>query len=654
MQAKSPLLPRLLLFGAAAILCASASAQSFVNWESPQVHPVDMTPDGRLLAVNTADNRLLVYGVSGTSLTLLATVPVGLDPVSVRAQNDGRAWVVNHISDSVSVVDLVTGNVIATLDTADEPADVVFGAPTGGMPTRAFVSCSQANRIQVFDVATLQLTHTLPIDAEDPRALAVSPDGNTVYAAVFESGNGSTVLGGGSALAAGGGFPPNVVDDPTGPYGGQNPPPNAPGEPTGFIPAKTPGNPDLAVSLIVKKNATGQWVDDQGTDWSAWIKGDAGGGLSASGRVTGWDLPDRDVAILDATAPAVTGYVPRLMNINMALGVKPDGEVTVVGTDAINEVRFEANLQGSFLSVNLARIPTAGNPSVVDLNPHLAGIAPPLPSFDDTQRAQAIGDPRGVVWSADGQTGYVTGMGSNNVIVIDGNGGRDPATSTIAVGEGPTGLVLSPNGQHLYVLNKFSGSISIIDVGTRQVTEVPFFDPTPAAIRTGRKHLYDTHDGSGLGQVSCASCHVDSRMDRLGWDLGAPDGFLDPRGADPTARNLGMGIPTLEPSTALVPFQPFHPMKGPMTTQTLQDIIGKEPLHWRGDRDGLEEFAGAFVGLQGRAQAPSAQDMQEFEDFLATIHFPPNPFRDRTTNTLPTSVDLTGHFNESGAPLATR
>ena len=29
-------------------------------------------------------------------------------------------------------------------------------------------------------------------------------------------------------------------------------------------------------------------------------------------------------------------------------------------------------------------------------------------------------------------------------------------------------------------------------------------------------------------------------------------------------------------------------MKGPMTTQTMQDIIGHEPLHWRGDRSGLE------------------------------------------------------------------
>ena len=53
---------------------------------------------------------------------------------------------------------------------------------------------------------------------------------------------------------------------------------------------------------------------------------------------------------------------------------------------------------------------------------------------------------------------------------------------------------------------------------------------------------------------------------------------------------------------------PMHPMKGAMVTQTLQDIINHEPLHWRGDRFGLEEFNGAFPGLLGRATGLTAGD----------------------------------------------
>ena len=171
---------------------------------------------------------------------------------------------------------------------------------------------------------------------------------------------------------------------------------------------------------------------------------------------------------------------------------------------------------------------------------------------------------------------------------------------------------------------------------------MPFFDPTPAAIKIGRKHLYDTHENSGLGQIACASCHVDARMDRLAWDLGDPAGDDEGR----RRQNLGADIPAL--STG---FEHWHPMKGPMTTQTLQDIIGKEPHHWRGDRDGLEEFNRAFMGLQGDDAQLTAREMQEFEDFLATIHFPPNPFRN-FDNTLPTNLPLPGPLHDR--PLRAR
>ena len=119
-----------------------------MNWESPHVHPLELTPNGtRLLAINTPDARLEVFDTTGPRLVKLHDVPVGLDPVSVRARTNDEVRVVNHVSDSVSVISLSTANVIATFKTDDEPADVVFA----GSPQRAFVSCSQVNTIQVFD-----------------------------------------------------------------------------------------------------------------------------------------------------------------------------------------------------------------------------------------------------------------------------------------------------------------------------------------------------------------------------------------------------------------------------------------------------------------------------------------------------------------------
>ncbi|MHC5211633.1 MAG: YncE family protein [Planctomycetota bacterium] len=607
-----------------ALAVAVPAQQAFVNFETPHVHPLDRTPDGsRVLAVNTPDARLEIFDASGAGLVRLPSIPVGLDPVSVRARTDTEVWVVNQLSDSVSIVDLPTGRVRATLDTDDEPCDVVFA----GSPQRAFVSCSQANTVLVFDPADLGIAPiTIAIDAEDPRAMAVSPDGGTVYVAVFESGNASTVLGGG--LDANLDFPPNVVSDNAGPYGGTNPPPN---DGAVFTPPQKPGNPaPPRVSLIVKQDAAGQWMDDNGGNWTSLV---SGAQADKSGRPVGWTLPDRDVAMIDANTLSVS-WITRLMNINMALAVRPnDGHLAVVGTDATNEIRFEPVLKGRFLRVQVALTDAGGgSKSVLDLNDHLTYAVSLVPQ---AERDKSIGDPRGVVWNASGTRAYVAGMGSNNVVVIDAAGTRAGLAPTIEVGEGPTGVVLDAAGARLFVLNKFDSSVSIVSTTTElETSRVGFHDASPPAVKTGRKHLYDTHANSGLGQISCGSCHVDARMDRLAWDLGDPAGDVAPVAGN----NLGAGIPGLAGG-----FEDFHPMKGPMLTQTLQDIIGKEPHHWRADRKGLEDFGGAFLGLQGDDTTLTAQEMQEFEDFLGTIHFPPNPFRN-LDNTLPTNLPLSGHF----------
>src|SRR6266481_2279817 len=82
---------------------------AFVNWETPPVHPVEMTPDETtLLVTNTADARLEIFTLGGALPVWTASVPVGLEPVSVRARSNTEAWVANKISDTVSIVSLVS------------------------------------------------------------------------------------------------------------------------------------------------------------------------------------------------------------------------------------------------------------------------------------------------------------------------------------------------------------------------------------------------------------------------------------------------------------------------------------------------------------------------------------------------------------------
>ena len=615
---------------------------NFVNFESPPIHPVDLNPSGQFLAVaHLADCRVLIFDLTTGTPTLSRTIPVGIDPVSARFRTDSELWVVNHISDTVTILNITDGSVTGLIQTLDEPTDVVFA----GDPLRAFVSCSQANTVQVFDPATHALVDAIEIDAEDPRALAVSPDGNTVYAAIFESGNRSTLLGGGSDGSGTISFPPNVVDDANAPHGVVNPVPNDGGQ---FFPPKNPDNgTPPPVGLIVKQDAQGDWRDDTGSNWTEFVSGALAG---QSGRPVGWELLDHDIAVIDANNFSVD-YVDHLMNIGMALAVNPaSGAVTMVGTDGTNEIRFEPVVNGVFHRVLFASAdPDTQESSVIaDLNAaHVNGYT--NRRIPQNERNKSLGDPRGIAWNSTGTKAYVTGMGSNNLIVVNAQGARAGQTNTIELGEGPTGLALDEARERLYVWNRFAGSLSVVDTATEtEVDRIDVFDPTPDAIRTGRKHLYDTHKTSGLGHIACASCHVDARMDRLAWDLGDPAGDL----IQLNNRNLGADIPDLNDD-----FEPFHPMKGPMSTQTFQGIIGQEPFHWRGDRLGLEEFNPAFMGLQSDDIELTPTEMQEYEDFLATIHFPPNPFRN-LDNTLPTSLPLPGHLlphpmngTEAGTPL---
>ncbi len=599
-----------------------APLEQFVNFETPHVHSIDISPDGsHLLAVNTPDNRLEIFSLASGLPRPAGSVGVGLDPVSVRARTVSEFWVVNHVSDSISIVDINSLNVVRTIQTKDEPADVVFA----GSPQRAFVSCSQANTVQIFDPATGSLLGEVPIFGEDPRALAVSPDGQTVFAAVFESGNHSTILGGGLAMMQTLAFPPNVVGDPAGPHGGVNPPPN---DGASFLPALNGANPAAPrVGLIVKKDAQGTWLDDTGADWTNLV---SGAQSNLSGRVAGWDLADNDVAIIDANTLSAT-YKKGLMNACMALAVNPaTGVVTVVGTDATNETRFEPNLNGRFVRVNAASfVPGLASTMITDLNTHLSYVpGPSITPIAQADRNKSIGDPRAIAWRADGSKAYVAGMGSRNVVVINPSLARAGLADTIEVGQGPTGLVVDESRGWLYVMNKFDSTISVVDLATEtEVAVVPMFDPSPEAITLGRPFLYDTHLTSALGQASCASCHIDARTDRLAWDLGDPSGAMKAFDQNCLDGNC----------------QPWHPMKGPMATQTLQDIVGLEPHHWRADRFGLEEFSGAFQLILGDDAQPTPVEMQRFEDFLATIHFPPNPYR-TINNTLPTNLPLPGHY----------
>ena len=189
------------IFLAFAILVTplAAASPAYANFEASQTNPIRLSADGtRLFAVNTPNSSLSVFDVTTPSAPkLLVEIPVGLGPVSVNPLSDNVAWVVNQVSNSISVVSVSQGIVTSTIYlrlpltggmSAGEPMDVVFAGAL------AYVSVSRAHAIAVIDTATQLLETTVQLFGDSPRAMAVSPDGKTVYAALALAGNGTTLI----------------------------------------------------------------------------------------------------------------------------------------------------------------------------------------------------------------------------------------------------------------------------------------------------------------------------------------------------------------------------------------------------------------------------------------------------------------------------
>jgi DNA-binding beta-propeller fold protein YncE len=623
---------------------SSASTRSpFTLFESGQVRPLALSPGGKLLlAVNTPDNRLEVFHVGASGLSHRASVPVGLEPVAVAAPSDDEAWVVNHLSDSVSVVRLShdgrSGAVVRTLLVGDEPRDIVFAGPGR---SRAFITTAHRGQNAPFDpqlttpgvgradVWVFDARHLgdslggdpltiVTLFSDTPRALAVTPDGSRVYAAAFHSGNRTTTL------------PEPVV-------------PNG-GEAAGGVPGpntNAAGVPAPEVGVIVKHDGQ-HWVDSLGRPWDDQVK---------------FSLPDKDVFVLDATAtpPAQVaggpGFFSGVGTILFNMAVNPvNGHVYVSNTEARNDLRFEGN--GEFAGTSLrghlheSRITvlSAAGAAPRHLNKHIDYSAP----SQDGVAEKSLAQPLGMAVTGDGSRLYVAAFGSSRIGIYDTAALESDtfvpsAADQIEVtGGGPTGLVLDEARGRMYVLTRFDNAISVIRTATREeIAHVAMYNPEPANVVAGRRFLYDARLSSKNGEAACGSCHIFGDFDSLAWDLGNPDGavlpnpgpfapLLPPFDSDPR-----LGIPAV-----------FDPMKGPMVTQSLRGMANHGPMHWRGDRTGgndalsaqpnsgafdetaaFNAFNPAFVSLLGRDAQLSPDQMQAFTEFVLQITYPPNPIR---------------------------
>jgi DNA-binding beta-propeller fold protein YncE/mono/diheme cytochrome c family protein len=664
----------------ALVSAAGAQAPSYLLFESGPVRPIALTPGGGLLLVaNAPDNRLEVFLVHADgSLLPNGAVTVGLEPVAVAARSDTEIWVVNHLSDSVSIVDLAANppRVVRTLLVGDEPRDIVFAGPGRN---RAFITTAHRGQhrthptitgafpggngdpqlttpgvaradVWVFDATNLGSTiggtplRVVELFGDTPRALAVSPNADTVYAAVFHSGNQTATVGEPvvcNGFAGRGPCPGDGLTSPNGLAGGQLPGGN-PGPSVNHENVTAP-----EVGLIVQFDGpSGQWRDELGRNWSNGIR---------------FFLPDRDVFAIDAVTLTETRHYDHVGTVLFNMAVHPvSGKVYVSNGDSQNLTRFEgagvfggSTVQGNLAQYGISVLSGASTVQPRHLNKHIDyGVTPAPPGTAE----HSLATPLDMVFTANGSTVYVAAFGSSKIGVFQTatleDDTFDPEVQSAQYipvsGGGPAGLALAEAKNRLYVYNRFSNSVSIVDTAAGvELGSLPLQDPEPAHVVAGRPFLYDAAHTSSNGEASCSSCHIFGDLDSLAWDLGDPDGDVTDNPMSTTPAGFGGGS-----VNGGADQDEFHPMKGPMTTQTLRGLQNGGGMHWRGDRtDGFfgldspylnggtqdagdeqlnfDNFVVAFPGLLGGATPatdPQLQDdMAAFTDFALELMLPPNP-----------------------------
>ncbi|MFF4520118.1 beta-N-acetylglucosaminidase domain-containing protein [Streptomyces bluensis] len=176
------------------------------------VRSVVVAGDGlvsRAIPVRVTDgkgsDRALTANFSGASVSSVdlesgtaTEIPVGKNPGEVVVSADGRtAYAANQGSDTVSVIDVVSGEVTRTVAVGDVPAGLAL-TPDG---RTLWVADYADDAVQPIDLTTGTAGARIAV-GDGPEKLAITPDGSTLYVANIHDSTVTPVdLSGASATA---------------------------------------------------------------------------------------------------------------------------------------------------------------------------------------------------------------------------------------------------------------------------------------------------------------------------------------------------------------------------------------------------------------------------------------------------------------------
>ena len=475
-------------------------------------------------------------------------------PVQLLLSRDGqRLYVACEGTSEILVVNTVTRDVIG--------AARVGGMPFGMVMSRdgrtLYVSNRRDNTVSVVDVETLGVTGHFPV-GDDPHTLLLDPSGSHLFAVNLGTNDLSVV--------------------------------------------------ETATLSEVKRLSMGTAPFDA-------AMGSDGRTLYVSNQYSN-PVPFRTPSILELTAVDVETQTVRERRdlystvIGQGVAASPDGQFVATALEFPKNLIPETQVyQGWMVTYGFALTETrkGGRTAYVLIDePNLY-----------------FADPYGIAFSPDGGSLYISSSGANAVTVVDvarlyallevqdGVIGISDAeirryarhlgvsseyvTARIPTGSNPKDLAVSPDGKRVYVADRLSDRITVIDA-RRNVVEstIDLGGPEGLTVLRHGARLFNYASISFQKQMSCNTCHPENLVDGLLYDI-AVDGGM--------GRNL-------------------------VDNLTMRGIAETAPFKWTGKNPSLQRQEGPRAAqLFFRTHGFEGEENEAIVQFIESIPLRPNRYR---------------------------
>jgi YVTN family beta-propeller protein len=224
-------------------------------------------------------------------------------------------------------------------------------------------------------------------------------------------------------------------------------------------------------------------------------------------------------------------------------------------------------------------------------------------------------DPYDIEISPDGRHAYVSHAGVDYVSVIDLNAVREILASNsqedlyklanhlgmsprfvikrIKTGPNPKGMAISPDGNLLYVAERYADEVSVLDTRSLEITDhIDLEGPSAETLVRKGGRLFFNAGRTFQDQYSCSTCHPDGSEDGLTYDLTG------------TGRDLE-------------------------NTITLRELSNTSPFKWNGKNVSVYMQCGMrFSRYVTRTESFTPDELNALVAFIfMKLENPPNPFQ---------------------------